>query len=861
MTKNLLIVESPSKAKTIEKYLGSSWRVLATFGHVRDLPSKSGSVEPENDFFMHYQLTLTSKKHVDAIANFILECDSDVNLFLATDPDREGEAIAWHVVECLKINRKIKLSKITIKRAVFNSITKDSIKAAIAEPRDLDISLINAQQSRLALDYLVGFTISPILWKTVGGLKSSAGRVQSVALRILVEREIEVINFHTQEYWSIHGNFKTSGIELNSNLTIFNKKKVDKFEFKNESETTAAKKIIEKSDSFTVKSIEKKQQQKNPYPPFTTSSLQQEASKRLGFNSKRTMSVAQKLYEGISIKGESIGLITYMRTDGIYITDEAISSARDFIKSRFGEEYLPKSKRLYTNKIKNAQEAHEAIRPTQLRSDFSPDFIKDFLTQEEFLLYQLIWKRTIASQMSSATYDITNILIINNSLDVEFKSSFSNLIFDGYLAIYEYNDDEELNSKKLDLSKLKVDVPAVLKEIVTKQHFTEPPARYSEAGLIKKMEEIGIGRPSTYSTIVSVLQTREYVRIVQKRFQATIKGHVITNFLVDYFPEYFAFDFTANMENELDGVANGDINWKVLLNKFWTGFYENTKQVTQTDVSQIMNRVSDDMMIYLFPKSENEGKIENSCPICLENERENGKLVMKFSRHGYFLGCNNYPICNFIRSLSDNLDENMNLNESEIGTENYIFQDHNTKVRLKTGRYGKYLEIEDNDKKRNVGITQEFLKDLNETNIKKLIQLPKFIGNHPEDGASITVNLGPYGFYIAHNKIFAPISKKLDPFMVNSTEALELLAQQEIKNIKNTKSINSKELGEIIIKKGGFGKTYWLNDAERIALPKNISFSEPDLESIEKFINAHKKKKTVKKRTNVKKQIIKEKNN
>lgn len=848
MNKNLLIVESPSKAKTIEKYLGKDWRVLATYGHVRDLPSKSGSVEPEKDFFMHYELIIRSKKHIDAIIDYIVANNNDVNVYLATDPDREGEAIAWHVAECIKLNRKVKFNHLNIKRAVFNAITKDLIKKAISDPRDIDQNLVHAQQSRLALDYLVGFTISPILWKTVGGAKASAGRVQSVALRLIVERELEILRFQSQEYWSIQGNFKIQNIELNSNLTVFEGKKLEKFSFINEERVKNAIKIVEDNKIYLIKNIEYKKHQKHPYAPFTTASLQQEASKRLGFSSKFTMSVAQKLYEGINIKGENIGLITYMRTDGVYIMDDAINQIRSTIENQFGKEYLHKDKRIYNNKIKNAQEAHEAIRPTNLGTNFSPDAIKNSLNPEEYKLYSLIWKRTIASQMSSAFYDVTNIIIANDKDDIQFKSSFSNLSFDGFLILYEYQDEEEESTKKIDLSKLKVNEKIDLKKTEGKQHFTEPPARFTEAALIKKMEEIGIGRPSTYATIISVLQTREYVKLNQKKFFATIRGHVIANFLIDFFSKYFAYDFTANMENELDSVANGEIKPLTLLNNFWDGFNQNAKEVLGMEVIKIMNQVSDDMKTYLFPRNPETNEIENECKICKEQGRENGKISLKFSKFGYFLGCSNYPECQFIQSLSDNLEQNISHDHLQNAQETYIFENEKTKVKMKTGRFGPYLEIEENEQKRNVGLSNEMLKNLNKDLIEKLIKLPFFIANHPDDKEPINVNLGPYGYYVSHNKSFASIGKNTDPFSINLNDALELLQKQKEKIEKNTKSIDLKKHGELKILKGAFGKIYLLiNDTKKL-LPKGIDFNNPDIEEIEKFLDTSKKKRTIKKK-------------
>lgn len=835
-----MIVESPAKASTIKRYLGKGWEILATFGHIRDLPSKSDSVEPANDFLMYYQISIKSKRHVDAISKFIIDNKSSVEIFLATDPDREGEAISWHLIECLKLNSKVDFKKLKIKRIVFNAITKDAVIKAVDKPRNLDDDLVNAQQARLALDYLVGFTISPILWKTVGGIRSSAGRVQSVALRILADRELEILDFHAQEYWTIHGDFKIKNINILANLILFDGKKIEKLTISNDEMATNILNIIKNNKIFLIKDIEKKQQQRNPYPPFTTSSLQQEASKRLGFNSKKTMRIAQKLYEGVNVNGENVGLITYMRTDGIFVTSEAIEASRNFIKTKFGEKYLPNLSRIYKNKIKNAQEAHEAIRPTTISYDFSPEKLKNFLSSEELALYQLIWKRMIASQMSSAAYDITNILITNNDDKIVFKSTFSNLIFDGFLAAYEYQDDEELETRKIDLSKISVSDTVDLKEVIKKQHFTEPPARYTEAGLIKKMEEIGIGRPSTYATIISILQLREYAKLVQKRFSVTIKGHVIVKFLINFFPKYFAFDFTANMENELDEVASGEINWKALLKKFWSGFSENTQDVLKTEVSEIMNKVSEAMSMYLFQADNDEQ--DRQCPLCLENNRENGKLNLKYSKFGYFLGCSNYPECAFSKSIGENLENSISLSDKLAGKIEYLYQNDTTKVRLKTGRYGDYLEIEKDDIKKNLGISKEVLKSLTPEYIEQLINLPIHLGNY--NGSEITVNIGKFGFYIAHNKLFAPLGKKFDPFKITLDEALELLKVQEEKNIKNTKIFNSKKFGDINIKRGGFGKTYLIYKDKKFVLPSDLSFANVELEGLEKFLTNKKIKLT-----------------
>ena len=838
MINNLLLVESPSKAKTIGKYLGKDWTVLATLGHVRQLPSKSGSIEPEKDFAMHYEIIEKSQKNLNSIINYIIENKSDANIFLATDPDREGEAISWQVVEILKANKKIKFSNLKIQRVVFNAITKDEVKKAIANPRDIDCNLVDAQKSRLALDYLVGYTVSPILWRTVGGLKASAGRVQSVALRLMSERELEILKFKPQEYWSIHGLFNIKGIFLNANLIFLNDKKIEKFSFQNKNEAEEVEKILQNQSGYCIYSIEQKKQNKNPYPPFTTSSLQQEASKRLNFTSKKTMSIAQKLYEGVTIHKENLGIITYMRTDGIYVTDDAIKNTRDTISELFGSKYLPKEKRIYNNKIKNAQEAHEAIRPTQLNSKFSPNEIREFLTSDEFALYQLIWNRMIASQMASAIYDITNIIITNNDYKkskIEFKSTFSNISFEGFLKVYGYvDDDENIETRKLDLSKLSINEKANLKKIDKKEHFTEPPARYSEAALIKKMEEIGIGRPSTYASIISTLQMRDYIALKQKRFFVTIRGHVITNFLVDFFSKYFAYDFTANMENELDEVASGNLKWKNLLKNFWSGFDENAKAVLKMPVSEIIEDVSKKMRNYLFSSDE-----DLICPICQKEGRDDGKISLKFSKFGYFLGCSNYPTCNYVKPLSETLETNKNddLNKDLIKDEEYFYQDDDILVKLKNGRFGSYLEVENKktNEKKNIGLSGKILKELSENSeyIKKLIQLPMSFGIYNND--EIKLSLGQYGFYLAHGKNFASLNKISDPFAVTFDEAIDLLNKNLERIEKNTKEVDLGEYGIVKIQRGGFGKAYLIHNEKKVALPKDIKFVELDEKLLKNF--------------------------
>lgn len=905
----LLLVESPSKAKTIDKYLNGKFKVLATFGHVRDIPSKSGSVLPEEDFFMNYQPNPNSKKHLEAISealqNLIKNHDSSgekTKLFIATDPDREGEAIAWHVLEALKQNKKIDFKKISVHRSVFNEITKDAVSKAIANPREIDLNLVDSQQARRALDYLVGFTISPILWKTVGGLGASAGRVQSVGLRLLCEREKEIFNFCPQQYWTLHGFFqnpKKKKSDLEAELIQFKGEKLERFSIPNENEAKKIHEEILEDKSFKIKEIQTKDQQRSPFPPFSTSSLQQDASSKLGFSSKKTMSVAQKLYEGVNINGENLGLITYMRTDGVYVSDAAIKDARAEIGNRFGKEFLPNLPREFKNKNKNAQEAHEAIRPTMM--NFFPDeSLKKFLSEDEFKLYSLIYKRMIASQMSAAVYGICNVFISSLNEQNIFKSSFSSLKFPGYTSVYneESKDDKDIETKKhnIDLSSLKEGEILEILKIDQKQHFTSPPPRFGEASLIKKMEEIGIGRPSTYASIISVLQDREYAVIEKKRFYVTTRGRVISDFLVSFFEKYVAYDFTAKMEDDLDRIASGEIFWKNLLKNFWENFESRAKEVSSIKTSEIIEKVSSDMARYIFSQgggaepldcnkeSEEQKEINDSCPKCFQTLH--GKLKVKFSKYGYFLGCEKYPECDFIRPLpliffknSENvsLDDKQNF-MGDLSAEIPIFEDEEVRVFEKNGRFGKYLEVvnKKTEEKKNVGFPEAFLKvwqGSREELIKNLSRLPLKIGLDPESGEEINLGLGKFGFYVFSENMGLASVKSFNPFEIKLQAAIELLKQNLEKQKKNSKEIDfGPDLGIIRIVRGGFGKMYIaltrsnfkFDDAEEIEVPKEkqkiialkglIDFNEPNIDEIREFA-----KKAILKFKKTKKRVVKKK--
>ncbi len=662
----LVIVESPAKAKTINKYLGKEFKVIASFGHIRDLPSKNGSVLPDEDFTMKYEISEKSKKYIDEITKYAKQAEE---IYLATDPDREGESISWHVIEMLK-EKKIVENNDIFKRVAFNEITKKAVLYAVAHPRKVDDNLVNAQQARRALDYLVGFTLSPVLWRKLPGCRS-AGRVQSVALRLISEREDEIERFVTQEYWDIILNLANKkGDKFNAKLTHINKEKLDKFAIKTEA---VAQEIVSKlnSQKFNIASIEKKQQKRNPPPPFITSSLQQEASRKLGFSAKKTMQVAQKLYEGISIDGEVVGLITYMRTDGVTLSGDAVADIRALIDKKFGKNYLPKAARMYKSKSKNAQEAHEAIRPTNIK--FIPDNIKSNLDRDQLKLYDLIWKRTMACQMENVVIDMVVANLDSKNQEFSAKANGSTIAFDGFYKIYrEGADDSEEEKNKL-LPPLTEGEEVKTQKIIPEQHFTQPPPRYSEASLVKKLEELGIGRPSTYASILSVLQDRKYATIEKKRFYPSELGRLLTVFLVKYFTRYVEYGFTADMETDLDKIAEGDIPWKKLLADFWQGFNKEISTVSEYKTGDVIAYVQEALEFHLFRKKDSQEYKENKkCGSCSD-----GKLSLKLGKYGAFLACSNYPDCEFRKQIVKNDSSNNDEASSDIPANKELGYDEN----------------------------------------------------------------------------------------------------------------------------------------------------------------------------------------
>ncbi|MCW8835189.1 MAG: type I DNA topoisomerase, partial [Rhodospirillales bacterium] len=677
---NVVVVESPAKAKTINKYLGNDFIVLASYGHVRDLPAKDGSVRPDADFEMDWEVDPKAQKNITAISQAIKGAST---LYLATDPDREGEAISWHVYRLLEEKKSLK--GIDVKRVVFHEITKDAVLEAMRNPRALNDELIEAYMARRALDYLVGFTLSPVLWRKLPGSRS-AGRVQSVALRLICDRESEIERFNPQEYWSVKTAFTTpDGSPFTAHLTHLDGQKLDKFGLP---DSAAAKKAVEAITTFdySVRTVERKRTKRNPAPPFTTSTLQQEASRKLGFRTNRTMQIAQRLYEGIDIGGETVGLITYMRTDSFTLSQDAIKGTRELIVDRFGGKYLPASPRVYKTKAKNAQEAHEAIRPTDVTR--MPRDVAARLSDEQLKLYELIWKRTVACQMESAEFDQVAVDITPPRGTVVLRATGSVLAFDGFLNLYqEGRDESDEDDKENRLPDLKEGMALSRGEVTPEQHFTQPPPRYSEASLVKKMEELGIGRPSTYSSILSVLQDRNYVKLEKKRFEPEDRGRLVTTFLMNFFNRYVEYNFTADLENQLDDISNGRADWKTVLRDFWSAFSKAVDDTKELRVRDVLDTLDAELGPHFFRETE-DGKNPRACPTCAD-----GRLGIKLGKFGAFIGCSNYPECGYTRPLvvAGNGDEGPAMDDGprELGVD----PASGLQVTLRKGPYGMYVQL------------------------------------------------------------------------------------------------------------------------------------------------------------------------
>ena len=851
---NLVIVESPAKAKTINKYLGNDYNVLASFGHVRDLPSKNGSVDPENDFSFEWEVSNTSKKHIKEIYD---AAESSSNIFLATDPDREGEAIAWHIIELL--NKKKLTKDKSIKRVVFSEITKSAVKNGIDNPRELDHSLVDAYLARRALDYLFGFSLSPVLWRKLPGAKS-AGRVQSVALRLICEREVEIESFDPQEYWKIKANLEVVDNNIEASLTHYNGEKVDKFSFKNEED---AKKVTEsfKGQNFKFTDITKKPASRNPDAPFSTSTLQQTASSIFGFGASRTMQIAQRLFQGVEIDGETTGLITYMRTDSTDLSKEAIHSYRDFIQKNFNSSYLPEEIRSFkSKKAKNAQEAHEGIRPTDILR--RPEEMKKYLDEDGFKLYNLIWKRSLASQMSSASFERTAISISSENETIKLRANGSIQTFDGFLNIYsEFNKkpetiESEDNEDDKDLPSITLIDSIDNIKPASSQHYTLPPPRYSEATLVKKLEELGIGRPSTYASIISVLKMRNYVEVEKNRFVPEDRAILITGFLKGFFSKYIDYEFTAEMEESLDEITSGTINWKEFLDKFWKNFSSNIGEVTDLRITNVLDHLNESLKNHIFVEAEGKD-ITRECPTC------SGQLSLKVSRFGAFVGCSNYPECKFTRPISPK-------KMKEVVEDKVLGIDEETKkeIKLLSGRFGPYIQLGDNDtkdkpKRSSVpkGIPAAEI-DLAKANY--LLSLPREIGLHPESGEMITINYGRYGGYLSCAEKNASLEDISEFFEIGINRAVSLLANAKPGRLKSSSEI--KTLGDhpddkkpVKVMKGKFGpyiKYKTINatipdqyDPETISMDEALDLIERKLEKDGKSKKKKAKKKAIKKKT------------
>ncbi|MFY9288046.1 MAG: type I DNA topoisomerase [Alphaproteobacteria bacterium] len=834
MTQKLVIVESPAKAKTINKYLGSDYMVLASYGHIRDLPPKDGSVRPDEDFAMEWELGDRADKPVSEITKAVKNADA---VYLASDPDREGEAIAWHILEVLR--EKGLAKSVPIKRITFNEITKKTVMDAIAHPREIDKDLVDAYMARRALDYLVGFSLSPVLWRKLPGAKS-AGRVQSVALRLICERESEIEVFKPQEFWSVEAVFTTaSGASIPARLTQLDGKKLDKFAIQNEAEAEATLAVLNRL-SWTVASVEKKQSRRNPYPPFTTSTLQQESSRKLGMTATRTMRTAQGLYEGVDMGGETVGLITYMRTDGVSLSAEAIASARDVITKDFGKDYVPAEPRVYKNAAKNAQEAHEAIRPTDMSRN--PEVVAQYLDGDALRLYTLIWQRTMASQMASAVLDQVAVDIAGDDKRAVFRATGSVVVFDGWLKVYQETEDED---KKPEDDKGdgygNVRLPAVnqndklnKKDIKPEQHFTQPPPRYTEASLVKKLEELGIGRPSTYASIMQVLQDRNYVTLDKKRFTPEDRGRIVTAFLENYFKNYVEYDFTADLEGKLDDISGGKVDWKKVLREFWTGFSGAIDETKDLKISNVIDALDEMLGPHFFPPQA-DGSDPRQCTVC-----KTGRLGLKLGRYGAFLGCSNYPECRNTRPLA--VTGGANDTSAQMAGPRELGLDPATglPVSARVGPYGAYVQLgpapsttpivvepveldkngkpkkkkkkkDDTPKPKRVSLPKGLdpnLIDL-ETALK-LLGLPRDVGAHPETGEMITAGLGRFGPYLKMGTQYKTLPPEDDVLFVGLNRAVVLMAEPNKSN--RPQRTPGKALGEhpedgkpITLNNGRFG--------------------------------------------------------
>jgi DNA topoisomerase-1 len=833
---DVVVVESPAKAKTINKYLGGDYKVLASFGHVRDLPPKDGSVRPDEDFAMDWESEDRGERQVNEIARALKGAR---RLFLATDPDREGEAISWHVKDMLA--RKGVLKGVEVRRITFNEITKRAIQHAIAHPRDLDTPLIDAYLARRALDYLVGFTLSPVLWRKLPGSRS-AGRVQSVALRLICEREAEIEAFRAREYWTVEGRFTTpQGAPFTARLTHLDGKKLDQFDLPDEASAMRAKAAVE-AGTFSVVSVEKRRVRRNPPAPFTTSTLQQEASRKLGMGAQQTMRTAQQLYEGVDIQGETVGLITYMRTDGVQMAREAIAAIRDHVKGDFGPDYLPSAPREYSSKAKNAQEAHEAIRPTDVGN--TPDRVARFLDDRQRKLYELIWKRAVASQMQSAELDQTTVEIADANRRTVLRATGSVIAFDGFLKLYREDEDDRAadaraglvtgaqeDEESRTLPPMRERDPLKRGEVAALQHFTQPPPRYSEATLVKKLEELGIGRPSTYASILQTLQDRDYVKLDKRRFIPEDRGRLVTTFLVRFFERYVDTGFTAGLEEQLDDISGGKIDWRAVMRAFWDDFRKAVDATKDLKISDVIDTLDEELGPHFFPE-RGDGTDPRVCPAC-----SGGRLGLRLGRTGAFIGCSNYPECRYTRPLIAPGAEGegaTGLTEGprELGSDPATGE----QVTVRRGPYGVYVQLGEGGtdakgkptKPRRASLTRDMDPDtLDLDRALKLLSLPRVVGRDPESGEEIQAGLGRFGPYIKVGSIFQSLEPGDDVLALGMNRAMELLAKARAK--VRLVGTHPKDGAPVEIRKGRFGP-YAQHGKVVANLPRNLAMEDATLE-------------------------------
>ena len=862
MAENVVVVESPAKARTINKYLGSDYKVLASFGHVRDLPAKNGSVAPDRDFSMEWEVDRRGRERLDEVST---ACKGARRLFLATDPDREGEAISWHIREELD---KRKLTKnLDIQRVVFNEISKKAVLTAFASPRALDQELIDAYLARRALDYLVGFTLSPVLWRKLPGARS-AGRVQSVALRLICERESEIEQFRSREYWTVTADLTDpAGSSFQARLVGLDGRKLDKFDLPDEKTAKAAGARVKES-ALDITSLEKKEARRNPAPPFITSTLQQEASRKLGFGASRTMSLAQKLYEGVSVEGETVGLITYMRTDSPSLSNDALAAVRQLISTVYGENYLPRTARLYKTKAKNAQEAHEAIRPVSIAH--TPERVAKFLDPDMAKLYGLIWKRTVASQMESAVFDRTIVSIASADRQVELRANGQSLRFDGFLKVYREGIDDapqEDSDDQAILPPLNQGDKLGQSKVEESQHFTDPPPRYSEASLVKKMEELGIGRPSTYASILKVLQDRDYVRLEAKRFFPEDRGRLVTAFLNGFFEKYVDYGFTAGLEESLDDISGGRKNWRDVLTLFWRDFKQHAEDASSLSFSDVRTVIDQAMSDRVFPVGEDGDRAAaRQCPACAD-----GRLSLNFGRYGTYVACSNYPDCKYSR----NLDQDPQTAEAQadmIYPYDLGADENGQQISLRKGPYGLYIQRDlpaegvsesgpesesdpgdekpEKPKKKAAKKTKSKAPKPDRVGIPKgmsaetidlgralqLLSLPRHLGDHPETQAPIKAGIGRYGPYLLHQGRYTSLPADEDVLTIGLNRAMALLEAKKAGSGGDVLGLHPNG-GNITRGQGRYGP-YVKHGSLYASIPKSLDPESLSLEQAIELINA-----------------------